>query len=51
MVSPYLRSRLFRKSVSAATAILLGVGTATIQGSALAGGLIAVLLTVIFLAC
>ncbi len=47
LVSPYLLGVSQGASVGAATAILLGVGTTiAIQGSALAGGLIAVLLTV-----
>ena len=47
LVSPYLLGVSQGASVGAATAILLGVGTTlAIQGSALAGGLGAVLLTV-----
>ena len=47
LVSPYLLGVSQGASVGAATAILLGVGTSlAIQGSALAGGLAAVLLTV-----
>ena len=47
MVSPYLLGVSQGASVGAASAILLGVGTSiAIQGSALAGGLMAVLLTV-----
>ncbi len=47
LVSPYLLGVSQGASVGAASAILLGVGTSiAIQGSALAGGLAAVLLTV-----
>ena len=47
LVSPYLLGVSQGASVGAATAILLGVGTTiAIQGSALAGGIIAVALTV-----
>ena len=47
LVSPYLLGVSQGASVGAASAILLGVGTSiAIQGSALAGGLVAVLLTV-----
>ena len=47
LVSPYLLGVSQGASVGAATAILLGIGTTlAIQGSALAGGLAAVLLTV-----
>ena len=47
LVSPYLLGVSQGASVGAASAILLGVGTSlAIQGSALAGGLTAVLLTV-----
>ena len=47
LVSPYLLGVSQGASVGAATAILLGVGTTiAIQGSALAGGIVAVILTV-----